>query len=90
MRQVIDIKPEWLIEIAPHYYKKKDIEDDIGKKMPKTVSLILDQGTDTSRKSYTRMVKKKKRRVYLLLQALLFRLFFKNQTGWKSRQGRGV
>lgn len=40
MRQVIDIKPEWLVEIAPHYYKKKDIEDDVGKKMPKTVSLI--------------------------------------------------
>eukprot|EP01050_Picozoa_sp_SAG11_P010367 SAG11_NODE_1033_length_6095_cov_5.337725_10_plen_97_part_00 len=26
MRQVIEIKPEWLIEIAPHYYKEKDIE----------------------------------------------------------------
>jgi pre-mRNA-splicing factor ATP-dependent RNA helicase DHX16 len=26
MRQVIEIKPEWLVEIAPHYYKKKEIE----------------------------------------------------------------
>lgn len=28
MRQVIEIKPEWLAEIAPHYYKKKDLEVD--------------------------------------------------------------
>lgn len=26
MRQVIEIKPEWLVEIAPHYYKAKEIE----------------------------------------------------------------
>jgi pre-mRNA-splicing factor ATP-dependent RNA helicase DHX16 len=32
--QVSEIKPEWLVEIAPHYYSKKDIADD-GKKMPK-------------------------------------------------------
>lgn len=29
-----EIKPEWLVEIAPHYYSKKDIADE-GKKMPK-------------------------------------------------------
>ncbi len=29
------IRPEWLVEIAPHYYKKKDVEDEAGKKMPK-------------------------------------------------------
>lgn len=34
MRQVIEIKPEWLVEIAPHYYKRGDIEEDT-KKMPK-------------------------------------------------------
>ena len=28
MRNVIEIKPEWLIEIAPHYYKESDIKDD--------------------------------------------------------------
>jgi pre-mRNA-splicing factor ATP-dependent RNA helicase DHX16 len=33
-RQVSEIKPEWLVEIAPHYYSAKDIRDD-GKKMPK-------------------------------------------------------
>ncbi len=25
--QVIEIKPDWLVEIAPHYYKLKDVED---------------------------------------------------------------
>ncbi|KAG1680389.1 hypothetical protein FOA52_015480 [Chlamydomonas sp. UWO 241] len=34
MRCVSEIKPEWLIEIAPHYYSKKDIMDE-GKKLPK-------------------------------------------------------
>lgn len=37
MRQVIEINPEWLVEIAPHYYKKADIEDDSKKKLPKKV-----------------------------------------------------
>ncbi len=35
MRQVIEIQPEWLVEIAPHYYKQKEIEDNSSKKMPK-------------------------------------------------------
>ncbi|XP_021741932.1 pre-mRNA-splicing factor ATP-dependent RNA helicase DEAH1-like [Chenopodium quinoa] len=34
MRQVTELKPEWLIEIAPHFYKKKDVEDSDTKKMP--------------------------------------------------------
>jgi len=32
MRQVIEIESKWLVEVAPHYYKEKDIEE---KKMPK-------------------------------------------------------
>ncbi|XP_010516709.1 PREDICTED: probable pre-mRNA-splicing factor ATP-dependent RNA helicase DEAH6 isoform X2 [Camelina sativa] len=36
MRQVTELKPEWLIEIAPHYYQLKDVEDAASKKMPKT------------------------------------------------------
>jgi pre-mRNA-splicing factor ATP-dependent RNA helicase DHX16 len=28
MRSVIEIQPEWLLEIAPHYYKQSDIADD--------------------------------------------------------------
>lgn len=34
MRCVSEIKPEWLVEIAPHYYSKKDILEE-GKKLPK-------------------------------------------------------
>eukprot|EP01130_Rhizamoeba_saxonica_P009796 TRINITY_DN3996_c0_g2_i1.p1 TRINITY_DN3996_c0_g2~~TRINITY_DN3996_c0_g2_i1.p1 ORF type:complete len:490 (-),score=108.47 TRINITY_DN3996_c0_g2_i1:30-1499(-) len=36
MRQIVEIKPEWLIEIAPHYYKRSDVEDN-RKGMPKNV-----------------------------------------------------
>ncbi|KAG2496372.1 hypothetical protein HYH03_005601 [Edaphochlamys debaryana] len=35
MRTVSEIKPEWLIEIAPHYYNKKDIVIEDSRKMPK-------------------------------------------------------
>ena len=34
MRQVIEIKPEWLVELAPHYYKKSELLEDAAK-MPK-------------------------------------------------------
>ncbi len=27
MRQIIEIENSWLLEVAPHYYKEKDIED---------------------------------------------------------------
>ncbi|KAJ3331468.1 putative pre-mRNA-splicing factor ATP-dependent RNA helicase dhx16 [Gonapodya sp. JEL0774] len=39
MRQVIEIKPEWLLEVAPHFYKAKELEDDSAKKMPKKAGL---------------------------------------------------
>ncbi|MFS8028726.1 putative RNA helicase [Helianthus anomalus] len=35
MRQVSEIKPEWLVEVAPHYYQLKDVEDLASKKMPR-------------------------------------------------------
>lgn len=35
MRQVTELKPEWLVEIAPHYYQLKDVEDPGTKKMPR-------------------------------------------------------
>lgn len=35
LRQVIEIENTWLLEVAPHYYKPKDIEDSKNKKMPK-------------------------------------------------------
>ncbi|KAJ2064974.1 hypothetical protein GGI17_000575 [Coemansia sp. S146] len=37
MRQVIEIDAKWLLELAPHYYKKSDVEDDIKRKMPKVI-----------------------------------------------------
>ncbi|KAJ9563646.1 hypothetical protein OSB04_008806 [Centaurea solstitialis] len=35
MRQVSELKPEWLVELAPHYYQLKDVEDLASKKMPR-------------------------------------------------------
>uniref|UniRef100_A0ACD5TH42 Uncharacterized protein n=1 Tax=Avena sativa TaxID=4498 RepID=A0ACD5TH42_AVESA len=35
MRQVTELKPEWLVEIAPHYYQHKDIDEHETKKMAK-------------------------------------------------------
>lgn len=33
MRQVIEIESKWLLEVAPHYYKQKEIEDTVSKKV---------------------------------------------------------
>ncbi|XP_060073522.1 pre-mRNA-splicing factor ATP-dependent RNA helicase DHX16-like [Ylistrum balloti] len=35
MRQVIEIENSWLLEVAPHYYKSKELEDTSKRKMPK-------------------------------------------------------
>ncbi|KAJ0980676.1 hypothetical protein J5N97_008931 [Dioscorea zingiberensis] len=35
MRQITELKPDWLVEIAPHYYQLKDVEDSGLKKMPR-------------------------------------------------------
>lgn len=35
MRNVIEINPDWLLEIAPHYYKKSDIMEEDEKKEKK-------------------------------------------------------
>ncbi|CAD5115917.1 unnamed protein product [Dimorphilus gyrociliatus] len=37
MRQVSEIENNWLLEVAPHYYKQKELEDNSNKKLPKTV-----------------------------------------------------
>lgn len=37
MRTVSEIKAEWLVELAPHYYNKKEIMDQASKKMPKAL-----------------------------------------------------
>lgn len=33
--QVIEIESGWLLEVAPHYYKNKELEDSSSKKMPR-------------------------------------------------------
>ncbi|KAG9472396.1 hypothetical protein GDO78_019824 [Eleutherodactylus coqui] len=35
MRQIIEIDSSWLLEVAPHYYRSKELEDASSKKMPK-------------------------------------------------------
>jgi pre-mRNA-splicing factor ATP-dependent RNA helicase DHX16 len=37
LRNVIEIENVWLMEVAPHYYMEKDIEDPTAKKVPKTI-----------------------------------------------------
>ncbi|CAA7038978.1 unnamed protein product [Microthlaspi erraticum] len=37
MRQVTELKPNWLVEIAPHYYQLKDVEDGASKKLPSAI-----------------------------------------------------
>ncbi|PRP76175.1 DEAH (Asp-Glu-Ala-His) box polypeptide 16-like [Planoprotostelium fungivorum] len=37
MRCASDINPSWLTEVAPHYYKKKEVEEEVKQKMPKGV-----------------------------------------------------
>jgi len=43
MRQTIEIESQWLLEVAPHYYKDKEIEDSTNKKMPKQLGKSNDQ-----------------------------------------------
>ena len=41
MRSNMPLQPEWLVEAAPHYYKKKDLETlGVGKKMPKGTGAV--------------------------------------------------
>ena len=35
MRQCFPIEPQWLVEIAPHYYQQKEVQDSRVKKLPK-------------------------------------------------------
>lgn len=35
--KVIEIDSTWLLEVAPHYYKAKELEDASTKKLPKKV-----------------------------------------------------
>jgi len=47
MRQIMEIKPAWLLEVAPHYYKPADLEQ-LAKgerKMPKVIGSSGNQGS---------------------------------------------
>ncbi|OUZ99232.1 Helicase [Macleaya cordata] len=35
MRQVTELSPKWLVEIAPHYYQQKDVENPGAKNLPR-------------------------------------------------------
>ena len=35
--QVLEIDSAWLLEVAPHYYQAKELEDSGARKMPKKV-----------------------------------------------------
>jgi len=43
MRQVIEIDNTWLLEVAPHYYKAKDLEDSKSKKLPRVMGKSKDE-----------------------------------------------
>ena len=42
MRQVIEIESSWLLEVAPHYYKEKEIDDSTAK-MPKKKGITTEE-----------------------------------------------
>ncbi|KAL6973435.1 RNA helicase, partial [Sarracenia purpurea var. burkii] len=44
---VTELKPDWLVEIAPHYYQLKDVNDSELKKMPRGVGHFV-SGIDQS------------------------------------------
>eukprot|EP00997_Jenningsia_sp_PLL12_P011819 NODE_9586_length_364_cov_17.911111_g8680_i0.p2 GENE.NODE_9586_length_364_cov_17.911111_g8680_i0~~NODE_9586_length_364_cov_17.911111_g8680_i0.p2 ORF type:complete len:83 (+),score=37.32 NODE_9586_length_364_cov_17.911111_g8680_i0:28-249(+) len=46
MRQALEIQPKWLVEVAPHYYKAKDL-DDMEKKLPKLAKVKNRAPADT-------------------------------------------
>eukprot|EP00656_Telonema_subtile_P018829 TRINITY_DN20221_c0_g1_i3.p1 TRINITY_DN20221_c0_g1~~TRINITY_DN20221_c0_g1_i3.p1 ORF type:complete len:896 (+),score=330.60 TRINITY_DN20221_c0_g1_i3:191-2878(+) len=48
MRNVIEIEAPWLVEIAPHFFKAKDIEDERSKKMPHRKAVGLAQAAEAA------------------------------------------
>ena len=42
---MIDIDSRWLLEVAPHYYKQKELDDGSGKKMPKQTGKAREEVT---------------------------------------------
>ncbi|ESQ55769.1 hypothetical protein EUTSA_v10024349mg [Eutrema salsugineum] len=50
MRHITEMKPEWLIEIAPHYYELKDIEEARPKKTQRSGRSPMSKVGDTNKK----------------------------------------
>ncbi|KAI0260198.1 pre-mRNA splicing factor [Gloeopeniophorella convolvens] len=50
LRQVMEIKPAWLLEVAPHYFKTADLEEmsKADKKMPKTIGAAPSSSSNPS------------------------------------------
>lgn len=40
---MIEIDSAWLLEVAPHYYQAKELEDASARKMPKKVGKSRDE-----------------------------------------------
>jgi pre-mRNA-splicing factor ATP-dependent RNA helicase DHX16 len=47
MRTITEIRPEWLVEIAPHFYKKSEIDEMTAKKVPKAAGLSAQAAAGT-------------------------------------------
>ncbi|XP_068524432.1 pre-mRNA-splicing factor ATP-dependent RNA helicase DHX16 isoform X3 [Anas acuta] len=47
MRQVIEIDSAWLLEVAPHYYQAKELEDAGARKMPKKLGKTREELAET-------------------------------------------
>ncbi|KAL5012827.1 hypothetical protein ScPMuIL_011378 [Solemya velum] len=45
MRQVVEIENSWLLEVAPHYYKNRELQDGSSKKMPKATGKSREEVT---------------------------------------------
>ena len=45
--KVIEIENSWLLEVAPHYYKQKELEDTSKRKMPKGAGKSREEMTRT-------------------------------------------
>ncbi|CDW55458.1 pre mRNA splicing factor ATP dependent [Trichuris trichiura] len=43
MRELVEIENTWLLEVAPHYYKQKEVDDSASKKMPKTIGKTYEE-----------------------------------------------
>jgi pre-mRNA-splicing factor ATP-dependent RNA helicase DHX16 len=41
--KLFEIENTWLLEVAPHYYKAKEIEDSTSHKMPKKMGATKEQ-----------------------------------------------